>query len=702
MFYQNNQTGSRDDSVRMKRASLNRSLVLLSVIVLCVLIIVGAVIAGGLYSIRGLAEQTSRETIPQSVAQNRQALAAERLGRYAEQVLSVREGTTLRRIAEDAARLADELSNAVGPELRPSVAKSARLISEAATAVAAVQAADAKFAGILIEADNTISEIDDNLSSIVEDSGYRVTRILEEMPGDGATSLNSVFRDISETVRINTASQQLLVALRSVRNLLIASRTLDSKAGLEAASSRFSALNQRLQVLVGNLPTTGDYEYLPDLVSGFARYEAAFALKRDSLQSRRDADKASREATTILAGLRENLSADAADKAISSVGKIATQADLAIGIGTVMLVLLTVVTVLAGLSARRHVVKPVVLASAALDTLRRGKMDVDIPDSHFEEFASIRSSLHSFRDALADRERLERERVEQEQRTEQDKRQMMFDLADGLERNVQAVATGLSGAATQMEAAAQRMSATADQTRGQASSAASASTEASASVESVATAAEQLSSSIEEILRQVGRSSEIANRAADEAGRTNSTVEGLVDAAREIGEVIDLISEIAGKTNLLALNATIEAARAGEAGKGFAVVAGEVKNLANQTAQATEKIGRRIEAMREVTGDAADAIRKIGDTIVEINEISTTVASAMEEQGAATKEIARNAMSVTGSAQASTESIALVASAADDAGQAANQVLGAAGELAGQSRQLTEAVEKFLSRIRAA
>ncbi|MBT3239132.1 MAG: methyl-accepting chemotaxis protein, partial [Rhodospirillaceae bacterium] len=167
-------------------------------------------------------------------------------------------------------------------------------------------------------------------------------------------------------------------------------------------------------------------------------------------------------------------------------------------------------------------------------------------------------------------------------------------VADDFERNMKTVVETVASAATELQSTAQSMESTAGATSEQATSVAAAAEEASTNVQTVASAAEELSSSISEINRQVNQSNQIASNAATEAERSNEQVQGLAVAAQKIGEVVELISDIAEQTNLLALNATIEAARAGDAGKGFAVVASEVKNLANQTAKATEEIGTQI------------------------------------------------------------------------------------------------------------
>ncbi|MCA9067106.1 MAG: hypothetical protein KDA96_28795, partial [Planctomycetaceae bacterium] len=170
----------------------------------------------------------------------------------------------------------------------------------------------------------------------------------------------------------------------------------------------------------------------------------------------------------------------------------------------------------------------------------------------------------------------------------------------------------------------------------------------SLSVQTISAAAEEMSSSIAEISQQMNRTSEIAHGAVSKAEASGAMVQELAETSQKIGEVVSLIQDIADQTNLLALNATIEAARAGEAGKGFAVVASEVKDLAGQTAKATEEISSQIQSIQSATHSAVTAFAEIGDIIREINESATIVASAIEEQNAASREIASNAEKASG------------------------------------------------------
>ena len=275
-------------------------------------------------------------------------------------------------------------------------------------------------------------------------------------------------------------------------------------------------------------------------------------------------------------------------------------------------------------------------------------------------------------------------------------------LADTFEAEVGAVVDSVATAAAQLQASARALTEAAGEAGREALAVSEAGTRANTDVQAVAAAAEQMAASVEEITRRVAEAADVARRAVAEAQATDVTVRGLAGAATRIGDVVRLIGEIAGQTNLLALNATIEAARAGEAGKGFAVVASEVKNLAGQTAKATEEIGRQINEMQVATNQAVEAIRGIAGTVDRTSEIATAIAAAVDQQGATTREIARSAAQVAQATGIVARRIEGIRTAADATGGSAGAVLQASGVLAGDADALRARADGFLKAVRAA
>lgn len=273
-------------------------------------------------------------------------------------------------------------------------------------------------------------------------------------------------------------------------------------------------------------------------------------------------------------------------------------------------------------------------------------------------------------------------------------------LASDFEQRVGSAVEEIMAYGNQMQEASEQLSAMAEQSSAQAETVSASSQDASHNVLTVASAAEELSASIAEITRQVREAVEISHEAVSEAKNTNTTVGNLSAASEHIGEVVRVITDIAEQTNLLALNASIEAARAGDAGRGFAVVAGEVKELANQTARATEQISEQITAIQHQSGGAADAIAHIGKIIARMNEINQSIAAATEEQNEATREIARSVQFASDATHRASDEISGVTEAALETGRAAENVLEVAGGLMGKGRELSQRVSDFLDALR--
>ncbi len=364
---------------------------------------------------------------------------------------------------------------------------------------------------------------------------------------------------------------------------------------------------------------------------------------------------------------------------------------------TVVGIVLTLITFMTA----KQITGPVKRMTNAMTEIAGGNTDIAIPGlARKNEIGAMAKAVEIFRQDILDKERLETEQAESQNRAAKEKNEMMNQTAESFQASVGSVVEAVSSASTKLQSSAQSMTTTAMNASEQSTKGASAAKDASANVDFVSSAAANLTTSINEIERQVSQSSAIAKEASVAVDDTNEKVRGLAAAAEKIGEVVQLITDVAEQTNLLALNATIEAARAGDAGKGFAVVASEVKNLANQTARATDQISQQIDTIQSATRESVGAIDGIGTIVTQINEIASAIATSVKEQGSATQEIARNTEAAAQGTLLVTQNINLVTSAAGETGETAAQVLDAASELARQADKMRTEVDQFVERIR--
>ena len=351
-----------------------------------------------------------------------------------------------------------------------------------------------------------------------------------------------------------------------------------------------------------------------------------------------------------------------------------------------------------------HVIasRPLVQMVGVTEKLAAGDLSIDIAENgRRDEIGKMYQALTIFRDNLLHTKKLELQSEEERVKAAELKKTEMNNLADQFDSTVGSIVSTVATASNELNTTARSMTEISNETNHQATSASSASEQTSGNVQTVASATEEMTSTVAEISEQVVQASNSIREAVGKVEKTNSQMTMLTDTASKIGEVVGLISTIAEQTNLLALNATIESARAGEAGKGFAVVAGEVKELAGQTAKATDEISQQIHDIQQATNEASTSMGDVSEVIRSVDEIATAIAAAMEEQNAATHEIAGNIHQAAQGTQLVNSNVLAVAKSSKDTGAASGKVMTAASELASQSSQLRDEVDKFIAQVRA-
>ncbi len=367
--------------------------------------------------------------------------------------------------------------------------------------------------------------------------------------------------------------------------------------------------------------------------------------------------------------------------------------------GITVLMLLSLMAL--GVCIYKKLLNPLQSMIQTMIQLSQGNLEADITGAaKQDEMGAMARAIQVFKENAQKNKAMEAERIQDEARSKEEKKQALQDLAQRFEQRVQGIISSVASASTELLQTAQSMTMVIQEANDKAHSVARSADSTTGNVQTVASAAEEMTASVKEISSQVSKSTQVVADTVAKAEHADTSAKALEGAAQQIGHVVQLIQDIAEQINLLALNATIESARAGDAGKGFAVVASEVKNLATQTTKATEEIASQIEGIQVISKSVVEALNAIKISIDHVSEYAGGIASAVEEQSAVTDEIAANmqtAASGTNDIRTNINDVTLKATSAKDA---AESVLEASRSLSREAETLSREVAEFLSEIR--
>lgn len=496
----------------------------------------------------------------------------------------------------------------------------------------------------------------------LEPAGDLMIKDLDELIDDARAENNDVLRDHI----LDAREHAFLIEVDTGRLLFEGKKEYAKKIAEE-----FIAFRNTLKAAAPSLHTDNERKLHKELQELQIKYETVYEKAlRDQLELTEMMDVEMPKYSAIIIKDAEKLEHLASEHE----HEVAEQAAHEIALAETQIVVVSVIGTVLGIGLAlllgRAIGNPIKSMTEAMKQLAAGDKTVVIPaQERGDEIGEMATTVEVFKNSMIEAERLAKEQSVAEaakiKRAEE-----IATMIEGFESHAAELIEQVMHVAARIDKAASASGVETTTTGSRSFEVAGAAERTSTSIQTTAAAAEELSASVSEISVQVTKSSSIAENAVREVDLATKMVRGLDQESQKIGEVVEMISDIAEQTNLLALNATIEAARAGDAGKGFAVVASEVKNLATQTAKATEQISSMIGTIQGSTGNSVEAIEGIGNVIGEINTMATMIASAVEEQNATTQEIARTASSVSTDANIVLVSVgALTMSAARSSGK---------------------------------
>ena len=531
------------------------------------------------------------------------------------------------------------------------------------------------------------------------------------MMKDLRQTLQQTFKDDAGYLQLARLSRQIVDLERAIYKLAIAA-TDETVNAADAEVARIQQLiNVRADDAIALVPRLGnEINDLRNRTKAAMTGACAATLKMAHSTDMESAAKAGVMMVTECEPVLHQVVADNAkliDGAVqhskATAAEIETSVEFKINFllfGMVGMVL--VMLALAVLISRVFIVKPIARQIKVMDDLSNANLQVTVPDAdRKDEVGRIAQALEIFRQELVKAEEARAEAARQEIRNAERLKAEREAIAGDFESKMGSLANAFASSSKEVSEAARSLAASAEETSRQAQAVSDAAGNASNNVQTVAASTEEMNASVQEIGVQITHAAEIARQASEATDLTHGEIRDLSRAAAQIGEVVELITTIAGQTNLLALNATIEAARAGDMGKGFAVVAQEVKELAAQTAKATEVIGGKVNEIQGATQRTVGSIEKIVTIISDIRQATSAIASAIEEQGAATREIAYNTQSAAQGTQGVNDNISGVGRAAEMTGAASTQMMSLSNSLSTQAANLQDEVVRFVNNLRA-
>ncbi|MBO9509135.1 methyl-accepting chemotaxis protein [Thalassospira sp. A3_1] len=548
------------------------------------------------------------------------------------------------------------------------------------------------------------SDLSEFINPLVEVVDIDVSRGISRIAGGNSDAAG----ELEETIKFSQLISEIRANVNLAFGMLTAAIAVPEGDAMDEVRNQWSWAELRISDALEKLPDNNDGTQIKKLAEALLVYgagkDSVFDLREtewdNQYKTEQTLDATLTSAEALSASIEQLVDAkrlEVDNSAANALSQVVRDQQVIALIGIAVLVISLLILIF---YVRGNLIKRLLRVIDGMRRVANGDLSTEVRDTGRDEIGRMAEILGQFRETSLAAQRAEENVAREREIAETERRRAMLELADAFEASVMQVAKDVSREAENIQTTSNQVREQAEIASSNATGVAGASEEISINMASVSDAAQSLSERVRDTGLHAQQSVNAATNAVDAARQTSDTMHELETGAQEIGEILNLIQDIAAQTNLLALNATIEAARAGDAGKGFAVVAQEVKNLANQTGTATDRIAQRITGIQTTTGVAVQAIATIRDSITGIHETVGEMSAAVDEQQEFVAEIASNVEQSATAASEMNATIAQVSTAAGDNLQAVDGLRQATDRLRHQSDDLGKRVRDFLDSIR--